>query len=276
MGVKSPNREFCLVVKTVLLAKLIFLVFFPSTQLNAANIESNIESNIENEVVQSEKLKAGAHGPRLRSENLSRLDAAQASQEKFQKVSKNGVLLADSATNWSCVYDHSTKLTWEVKTEDQTLHDKNFEFRWGGGESINSLALGKYLGRNQRETINKEIPPTLLFNDWNLLVDLSIRDEFCGLDDWRIPDLHELSTIVKCRDGVSYNLDVGCDSVAVDVPAIDLEYFPNSLAESYWTTSLAALHPGFNHAWTIHFSNGSDLPKYRGTYLLVRLVSGPK
>ena len=75
MGVKSPNREFCLVVKTVLLAKLIFLVFFPSTQLNAANIESNIE----NEVVQSEKLKAGAHGPRLRSENLSRIDAAQAS-----------------------------------------------------------------------------------------------------------------------------------------------------------------------------------------------------
>ena len=146
----------------------------------------------------------------------------------------------------------------------------------GGGESINSLALGKYLGRNQRETINKEIPPTLLFNDWNLLVDLSIRDEFSGLDDWRIPDLHELSTIVKCRDGVSYNLDVGCDSVAVEVPAIDLEYFPNSLAESYWTTSLAALHPGFNHAWTIHFSNGSDLPKYRGTYLLVRLVSGPK
>lgn len=266
-GAKVVKSGLFLLTKALLFTNLIFLCVILSTQVNAAGAE--------NRTAEGETLLAGAHGPRLRSDRVTPIKSARSSPGKFQKVSKHGTLLRDSAAVWSCVYDHSTKLTWEVKTEDLTLHDKNFEFRWGGGSS-NPLALGKYLGSNQRETNNKEIPPTLSFNDWNPLVDLSVRNELCGLDDWRIPDLHELSTIVKCRDGASYDLDIGCGSVAVDVPAIDLEYFPNSYAESYWTTSLVGLHPGFNHAWAIHFSNGSDLPKYRGTYLLVRLVSGPK
>ena len=266
ISINAPKSRKCLCIKTQLLANLIVLAFILVAQVNPANAGDAQAKSLE--------LQIGVHGPRLRSDNVTPIKEAQLPRAKFRKVAKSGKLLSDKASIWSCVYDASTGLTWEVKTQDHTLHDKGFEFRWGG-RGTSAFALGKYLGRNQREPVTTENASTLRFGDWNHLIELSVRDKFCGYDDWRVPDLGELASIVKCEVG-AHDLDLGCTKTASDGPTIDLKYFPNTNTEAYWSSSLSSFNSGArNHAWAVHFTNGSDLPKYGGTYLLLRLVRGP-
>ncbi|MBT7307336.1 MAG: hypothetical protein HN842_03915 [Gammaproteobacteria bacterium] len=57
-------------------------------------------------------------------------------QAAYIKVDVNGNELADSATEWSCVYDDVTQLLWEKKTDDEGIHDKDNTYRWGGADEL--------------------------------------------------------------------------------------------------------------------------------------------
>ena len=226
-----------------------------------------------------DEFSAGLYGPRTRvlEGESGKIDAGdKLAKTTYQKISKSGKLLADNAIKWGCVYDHSTGLTWEVKTTDRTLHNKNLEFRWGG-VNTRYKRLGRYLGRNLRDIDFEQVvlPESLMFKDWDYLIDFSNEEKFCGYDDWRVPNLYEIFTLVSCSTR-SPDLDSGCGKNSSDAPTLELEFFPNADAGAYWSSSLSAISVANNHAWTIHFSNGSDLPKFRGSYQLVRLVRGVK
>jgi hypothetical protein len=244
--------------------------------LAAAKVNGDTHTNSETIY---DKLLAGLYGPRARvfeGEPGEIGAGGKAVEAKYQKISKSGKLLADNAIKWRCVYDHSTGLTWEVKTTDHTLHNKNIEFRWGGVNTEYSR-LGRYLGRNSRfadfeQTVLAE---SLRFKDWDYLIDFSNEEKLCGYDDWRIPNLYEMFSLVRCSTR-SPDLDSGCGENSSNVPALDLEFFPNAGTDAYWSSSLSAFSGVNNHAWTIHFSNGSDLTKFRGSYQLVRVVRGIK
>jgi hypothetical protein len=53
----------------------------------------------------------------------------------FTKLSATGAELQASETTWSCVKDNVTGLVWEVKTDDNGIHDKDSTYRWGGQNS---------------------------------------------------------------------------------------------------------------------------------------------
>jgi hypothetical protein len=113
----------------------------------------------------------------------------------FTKLDAAGNELPASATEWSCVRDNVTGLTWEVKSDDGGIHDKDNTYRWGGKTALGDGTWGAY------------------YDDWDTLVDGSNNEGLCGFTDWRVPTIKELEGLV---DAGSYN------------PAIDSGYFPNT------------------------------------------------
>ena len=162
----------------------------------------------------------------------------------FTKLDSSGNPLAASATEWSCVQDNVTGLIWEVKTDDGGIHDKDNIYRWGGVSAIG------YDSANREGTY---------YDDWDSLVNGANSTKLCGFDDWRVPDLEELRSIV---DYSRTN------------PSIDVDYFPNtlSLSSRYWSASPDAF--GSNNAWILHFESGFVYNYGRKYNNHVRLVRG--
>lgn len=161
----------------------------------------------------------------------------------FTKLGANGTPLAiqngtwDEAgseaagTKWSCVRDNVTGMWWEVKTGDGSIHDKDNSYRWGGKTALGS-GYGTY------------------YSDWDSLVDGSNTEALCGYSDWRVPTIKELENLVS-RDRIN--------------PAIDTDYFPNTAARGFWSSSPYA--GGSTRAWYVYFAYGySDSAGYGNSH----------
>ena len=155
----------------------------------------------------------------------------------------------ENGTKWSCVKDNHTGLIWEVKTNDDSIHDKDNKYRWGG-----ITAIG-------RDHVSKE---GTYYDDWNSLVNGANQNNYggstglCGFTDWRVPAIYELQTIINMN---SIN------------PAIDDDYFPNLGSNNYWS-SLPYANNSFE-VWLVNFYYGKvSYGGYRYNKTLVRLVRG--
>ena len=162
-----------------------------------------------------------------------------------------------AGTRWSCVRDNVTGLVWEVKVAtgnadstsgiqagiSKNIHHKDNFYRWGGISAI---------GRSHDDREGT------YYDDWNGLVNGSNNANFCGYNDWRVPNIVELTSIVD-YDRLSY-------------PRIDIDYFPNA-SKVVWTSSPGSSNA--DYAWRVIFSYGSDTSyRYRKDARRVRLVRG--
>src|SRR5262249_16818348 len=120
------------------------------------------------------------------------------------------------------VKDLNTGLIWEVKCSSGCggLHDVGNTYRWSGDGS--------------QETI------------WDWLDDLNAEGGtgYAGHNDWRIPNVRELQSIVD------YGRCAGCGS---DTAAIDPIFGPTAASE-YWSSTTFALDPSFS--WIVSFDFG--------------------
>ena len=121
--------------------------------------------------------------------------------------------------NAGCVTIPSSGLTWELKTDDGGIHDKDNVYRWGG--------------------TGAQRTGSIFFDDWNSLLIATNKEKLCGFDDWRVPTIEELKTLV---------VNVGKN------PVIDTAVFPLTLAAPYWSASSYQRYP--EHAQTIDFGSG--------------------
>lgn len=79
-----------------------------------------------------------------------------------------------------------------------------------------------------------------------------------GFDDWRLPTIRELMTLVN--EGQAD-------------PAIDRIFFPGARSAPYWTGTTFSGHPGF--AWYVRFYNGLEYNGgYKERHYFVRAVRG--
>ncbi len=125
-----------------------------------------------------------------------------------------------------CIRDEVTNLIWEVKTDDNGLQDKDWSYIWGSGPSAHTNCLG---GGNCNTT--------------RYITDLHAASVclVAGAGAWRLPTAQELLSIVNFGSGI---------------PAIDVNYFPNTASTHYWSADESAVSPVGN-AWTVYFNYGS-------------------
>jgi len=135
------------------------------------------------------------------------------------------------------VYDRVTELTWEKKTDDGGIHDKDNTYTWSTGTNdpdgtafttfLNTLNGGATGVGNCTSTVN-----FLGSGGW-------AGDGHC---DWRLPTFQELHTILLAPFQCATN------------PCIDQTVFGPTQPAFYWSSSTDSLTPV--NAWGLFFSDG--------------------
>ena len=154
---------------------------------------------------------------------------------------------------WSCVLDNVTGLIWEVKTNDNTLRDRDEGFTWYDSSTADGTPSDQDTGD---------------FVDYvNGNAEVNSGNGLCGQTNWRLPTVQEL---------------VGISDFSTYEPVVDTSYFPNSRTGAYewsWTADLNSDTENLpNFAWLYNYyigsirSGGNSLGATSNSFY-VRLVS---
>jgi hypothetical protein len=134
------------------------------------------------------------------------------------------------------ITDTRTGLMWEKLSDDGTVHDKDWEYLW-----TEALAT-KIAQLNQAR--------------------------FAGYDDWRLPNVNELLTLVNYGVGVpaiSSAFDTGCTA--------GCNVFTCSCTRRYyWSSTSSAAEP--HRAWVVNFFGSTYVATKGGAFHNVRAVRG--
>ncbi len=172
----------------------------------------------------------------------------------FTKLDSNGVPLADqtadyATTPWDCVRDNVTGLIWEVKTNDDGLRDKDWNYSWYRSGGITAFSgPGAINGGTCVDDSNCDTE--------KYVTEVNVSG-MCGANDWRLPSRHELFSLV--------------DFGATATPLIDTQFFPNSISSMYWTSSESTESGG---SAFIDFTGNPSGSAIRNIEMSVRLVRG--
>ena len=161
--------------------------------------------------------------------------------------------IADGANPNDCVLNNVTGLMWEVKTTDPVaggLRDWNKIYT----NYDSTLSAQKFDGVSSVAPTQAEIDaPTNSVGFKN-----SVNAQgLCGFNDWRLPTIGELQSIVK-------------PGVAFPGPTIDTTWFPNTKNQGFWSAS-----PNVGYtlgAWGVNFNDGNVNLYLRYGSRYVRLV----
>jgi len=95
---------------------------------------------------------------------------APCNPQSYTKFGYGGIELDDSVSSWLMVRDNVTRLIWENKTDDDSIHDKGNTYTWQDAQDVFIATLN--------------------------------NNNFGGYSDWRLPTVKELNSIV---DSDRYN-----------------------------------------------------------------------
>lgn len=172
----------------------------------------------------------------------------------FIKLDDAGVALADQGSDyasrkWACVQDNDTGLIWEVKTDDDSLRDKDWTYSWY--RKPNGVDLGNSGRPNGGTCVDSD------HCDTDQFVAAVNATGLCGRTDWRLPTRSELLSIVHYG--------------AAAAPFIAGSHFPNTSTDRfYWTADRGRA----GSARTIDFLTGRSTTEIFFSELGIRLVSG--
>jgi transposase-like protein len=162
--------------------------------------------------------------------------------QSFTKLDDQGNALPDSAREWTMVRDNVTKLIWEVKTDDGSIHDKDNKYTW---YDSNPETNAGYTGTNGDGTDTEDY-----INSLN-------NSNYGGFSDWRLPTIAELASIVNFK---------------TRYPSINTSYFPKIMSAFYWSSTSDADYSG--RAWGVYFNYGYDNLYAKASSYFVRAVRG--
>ena len=178
---------------------------------------------------------------------------SQRSETGYRKLGRDGAILPDDATDWACVQDRATGLIWEVKTDDNSMRDRDNFYSWYDPTNVRNY--GNAGARNGGRCKGEADCDTLAY------IQAINRQQLCGFADWRLPVKDELLSLVE------YNYDSKQSKATMN-----LEYFPHAVPSWYWTASSNEKRP--DYAWFVLFRNGLALNALKEQPKHVRLVRG--
>ena len=167
------------------------------------------------------------------------------------------VLLKDDGTPasgrgpYSCLRDMQSSLVWELKSDQEGLHDWRNTYSW-----FNPTQAHHEL--DYRGTANAGSCMGSQCDTWDIAMAAN-NEKFCGFDDWRLPSKDEMFSISDLRRAKS-------------PPTIAVEYFLHAQAKEYWTANDYSFQP--DSAWVWNFQYGHDRVDWKKSPKLVRLVRG--
>ena len=176
----------------------------------------------------------------------------------FTKLDTKGNSVSPDATNWSCVKDNVTGLTWEVKTDDGDLHDKDDLYNWYNTDSATNGGDPGYADDDGDICYGYDSGDPTTFCNTEAYVARVNGVGWCGYRDWRMPTKEELRTLLD------YSI------LAYLGPSIDTDYFPNDEGANVLSSSPNAANSDL--AWVLSFRSGYDSLYYKYDRSYVRLV----
>ena len=171
----------------------------------------------------------------------------------YTKIDADGNDLPDAAPVWSMVRDNVTGLIWEVKTDDDSIHDQDNTYTWCDSDPDTN---GGNAGTCGDGTDSEDFIRALN------------EASFGGHADWRLPTVEELSSLLNAHR---------------QNPSIDVNYFPHTVTASYYWTATSATYYSASYygngdqAWAVNFYSGnvnSDYFIVKSNSLPVRAVRG--
>ncbi|MFT7528330.1 MAG: hypothetical protein ACI9LY_003491 [Arenicella sp.] len=179
----------------------------------------------------------------------------------FLKVSSDGLPMLASESPHACVKDNVTGLMWEVKTDDNGLHDKDDSYTWYNTNTAqNGGAEGDDGNADACDGRIDGMPATYCNTQAYVARVNAPGQGLCAYNDWRMPAVTELQGLLnyQTRDGTN--------------PVIDTAFFPNTKPSIFWSASPNANNTFY--AWGVVFFNGSVSDNIRVGGQSVRLVRG--
>lgn len=143
--------------------------------------------------------------------------------------------------NDDTITDYSTNLMWKKYSEGQR-----------------TIACGKGMVRQYT---------------WDNAVRRFKQVSFAGYNDWRLPTIDELRSLVYCDQKetlIETNNRLPVMENQCLKPTIDNKIFPNTSPTRYWTST--TFYNKDEYAWSLHFDSGNDEENLKYYNASVRLV----
>jgi len=178
----------------------------------------------------------------------------------YIKIASDGSEMSNDATEWDCVKDQVTGLTWEVKKGgnaiqgDEGLHDADDTFRWYNTDASSNGGANGFDNSGNNSCSGYADGDSSRYCNTQAYVARVNAEGHCGYGNWRMPSRKELLSLVDFGD------------VA---PMIDRNYFPTGGVYVWSGTPLAF---GNTSAWGVYFAYGNSFNLDRRNSRRVRLV----
>ncbi len=143
--------------------------------------------------------------------------------------------------NDDTITDYSTNLMWKKYSEGQR-----------------TIACGKGMVRQYT---------------WDNAVRRFKQSSFAGYNDWRLPTIDELRSLVYCEQKETLKEQPSWTSIMEDKcikPMINNKVFPNTSPTRYWSST--TFYNKDEYAWSLHFDSGCDEENLKYYNASVRLV----
>ncbi|MCH8543349.1 MAG: DUF1566 domain-containing protein [Alcanivorax sp.] len=175
--------------------------------------------------------------------------APEESAARWEKYGAQGNALPVQDGPWACVHDHDTGLLWEAKSDNEGMYYAGSTYYW-------KMEAPVYDGGCMLK------PGQSSACDIDMLIEHMRSTRRCGRDDWRLPRMAELETLLY---------DTGFPGNARTVTG----FFPHGGRAAFWTADTGTDQRGRNAAMVLDFGSSEKQWLPLDQVARVRLVSGP-